>query len=121
MYFKLYKRRFILLGIWSFLISLLIFIWFINYFIINILLYHIIFITCAEIIFVKIGKHYKIDDLMYVFFAIGIPGLIITYTLNFYDIIIFNIIFVICDLIIVVKIYYILFKKHSKFSFLRRG
>ena len=121
MYFKLHRRRFILLGIWLFLMSLLIFIWFINYFIINILLYCIIFITCAEVLLIKITKFSKIiNDYKWLFFLAN-SSIIIIFVWNFYDFIIFSIIFVICDLIIVIKIYYILFKKHSKFSFLRRG
>ncbi len=106
MYFKLHGRRFILLGIWLFLMSLLIFIWFINYFIINILLYCIIFIVCAGVLLIKIINSFKISiDCIHLPLFFIIPFIIIWFVWYFYDFIIFNIIFVICDLIIVIKIY----------------
>lgn len=121
MYYKLYRRRFILLGIWVCLMILLILIWLINYFIINILLYCIIFIVCAGVLLIKLSEFWKIinDHKKILFLANSLIIIIIIGV--YYDFIIFNVIFVICDLIILIKIYYILFKQHSKFSFLRRG
>jgi len=96
-----------LLGIWFYLLKLLIFIWFINYFIINILLYCIIFVVCAGVLLIKITKFSKIiNDYKRIFF-IANSSIIIICVWIFYDFIIFSIIFVICDLIIVIKIYYI--------------
>ena len=101
MHYKLYRRRFILLGIWLFLMSLIIFIWFNNYFIINILLYCIVFIICAEVLLIKITKFSKlINDYKWLFFLAN-SFIIIIYVWNFYDFIILSIIFVICDFYVV--------------------
>ncbi len=108
-----YKRRFILLGIWFSLKVLLIFIWFINYFVINITLFIIIFLMCFGFIYEKI----EINDK---YLCIPIPFFILWILYIFYDLILFNIIFMICNLILIIKIYYILFKEYSKFSFKMR-